>query len=86
MLHAHDCAKGFFCDLKLVLNLGYVTSGNNSNSQIRGYGVLTNEKLSALDVAYVADLKHNLISVAQLTDANQRVKLCKKRSYVMTVA
>ena len=45
-----------------------------SFSQIRGYGVLTNGNLSVSNVAYKADLKHNMISVAQLTDANRRIE------------
>lgn len=65
--------KYFLRDLKLTPNVGYVTYGNNSNSQIRGYGVLNNDNLSVYNVACVSDLKHNLISVAQLTDANRRV-------------
>lgn len=76
--------KKFLRDLKLAPNAGYVTYGNNSNSQIRGYDILTNGNLSISNVAYVADLKNYSISVAQLTDSNHRVKFCKKQSYVMT--
>lgn len=35
-------------------------------------------------MAYVADLKHYLISVAQLTNANRRVEFNKKHNYVMS--
>ena len=62
--------KDFLRDLKLSPNVGYVTYRNNSNSQICGYGTLTNGNFSISHVAYVADLKHNLISVAQLTDSS----------------
>ena len=61
--------KDFLRDLKLSPNVGYVTYGNNSNSQIRVYGTLTNGNFSISNVAYVTDLKHNLISVSQLTDS-----------------
>ena len=60
--------KEFLRDLKLTPNAGYVTYGNNSNSQIRGYEILTNGNFSISNVAYVVDQKHNLISVGKLTD------------------
>ena len=75
--------KDFLHDLKLSPNAGYVTYDNNSNSQMWGYGNLANGNFSVYNVAYIADLKHNLISVAQLTDSNQRVEFCKKHSYIM---
>ena len=75
--------KDFLCDLKVSPNVRYVTYNNNSNSQIRGYGILTNGNFSISNATYVANLKHNLIRVAPLTDANRRVEFCKKHSYVM---
>ncbi|KAL7596883.1 hypothetical protein Lser_V15G29809 [Lactuca serriola] len=75
--------KDFLQDLKLSPNVGYITYGNNSNSPIRGYGILTNGNFSISNVAYVANLKHNLISVSQLTNSNRHVEFCKKHSYVM---
>ncbi|XP_052626968.1 uncharacterized protein LOC128133534 [Lactuca sativa] len=66
--------KDLLRNLKLSSNDGYVTYGNNSNSQIPGYGILKNGNFSISNVAYVADLKNNLISVAQLTNANRRVE------------
>ena len=59
-------------------------SETNSNGIIRVYGILTNGNFTIQKVAYVAGLKYNLISVAQLTDANHRVEFCDKHSYVMT--
>lgn len=53
--------KDFFRDLKLAPDDGYVTYSNNSNSQIRGSDVLTNGNFFVSNVAYGADLKHNLI-------------------------
>lgn len=76
--------KDFLRDLKLSLTVGYVIYGNNFKSQIHGYGILTNGNFSISNVAYVPNLKHNLISVAQLTDSNRHVEFCKKHSYVMT--
>ena len=49
--------KDFLRDLKLSRNAGYVMYGNNSNSQIRGYGTLTNGNFCISHVAYVVDLK-----------------------------
>lgn len=60
----------FLCDLKLTPNASYVTYGKNTNSHIRGYGIHTNDNFFVSNIALVIDLKHNLISVAQLTDAN----------------
>ena len=76
--------KYFMRYLKLSPSVGYLTYVNNSNSQIWGYGILINGNFSVSNVAYVADLKHNLISVAQLTDANRRVEFCKKHDYAMS--
>ena len=56
--------KDFLRDLKLSPNAGYVTYGNNSNSQIQGYGILTIGHLFVSNLAYVADLKHNIVNVA----------------------
>ena len=56
--------KVFLCDLKHTPNVGYVTYGNNTNSQIWGYDMLINDKFSISNVDYVTDLKNNLISVA----------------------
>lgn len=76
--------KDFLRDLKLTPNIGFVTYGNKTNSQIRGYDILTNNIFYVYIVTYMTDLKHSVISVAQLTDANQRVELCKKHNYAMT--
>lgn len=45
--------------------------------------VLTKGNFFASNVAYVDDLKRNLISLAQLTDTNRRVEFYKMHSYVM---
>ena len=65
--------KDFLRVLKLSPNSGYMMYGNNSNSQILGYGILTNGNFAISNVAYVVDLKHILISVAHLTDSNRCV-------------
>ena len=45
---------------------GRVNFGNNSIGEIKGYGMITNNKLCIRKVAYVEGLQHNLISVSQL--------------------
>ena len=74
----------FLHEYKLYSNGGYVTLGNDTNNIIRGHGILTNGNFSIQRVAYVVGLKHNLISVAMLTDAHHRVEFDDKHSYVMT--
>ena len=76
--------QDFLRDLYLAFNVGYITYGNNSNYQFRGYGILTSGNLYVSNVEYVHDLMNNLINVTQLTDVNRRVEFCKKHSYVMT--
>ncbi|KAL4573036.1 hypothetical protein LXL04_019829 [Taraxacum kok-saghyz] len=74
----------FLREYKLCSNGGYVTFGNDTNGIIRGHGTLTNGYFSIKRVVYVAGLKHNLINVAILTDAQLRVEFDDKHSYVMT--
>lgn len=83
MFHAHDWAEGFFSRSQVNSKIGYVTYDNNANSQIQGYDVLTNGNSFVLNVAYVADLKLDLISIPQLTNANRQVEFYKKHIYVM---
>lgn len=63
--------KDLLRDLKLALNVAYLTYQNNSNSHIEGYGILTNGNFFMSNVAYMAALKHNLIYVSQLANANR---------------
>ena len=74
----------FLRDYKLCADGGYVTFGNDANGIIRGYGILTNRNFTIQKVAFVAGLKHNLISVAMLTDAQNRVEFDDEHNYVMT--
>ena len=62
----------------------YVTFGNNTNAPVQGFGIITNGNFTIRNVAYVAGLKHNLISVAQLTDAGYFVGFDDHHSYVMS--
>lgn len=48
--------------------------GSDSNGIIKVYGVLTNRTFTIQKVAYVTDLKHNIINVAMLTDAKFRIE------------
>nr|KAJ0209889.1 hypothetical protein LSAT_V11C400174360 [Lactuca sativa] len=60
-----------------------VTFGNNMKAKIKGYGNITNRNFSITKVAFVDDLKHNLISVSQLCDNNLEVLFTKQRSLIM---
>jgi len=40
--------------------------GNNQMATMKGYGKITNGKITVKKVAYVMGLKHNLISVSRL--------------------
>lgn len=56
--------KEFMYVLNLTPKAGYVTYDNNMNSQIWGYDILKNDNFSVSNVAYMTDLKHNLINLA----------------------
>ncbi|KAI3790995.1 hypothetical protein L2E82_04493 [Cichorium intybus] len=60
-----------------------VTFGNNMTAKIKGYGNITNGNFTIKKVAYVDDLKHNLISVSQLCDNDLDVLFTKQRSLIM---
>ncbi|WP_208092195.1 hypothetical protein, partial [Escherichia coli] len=45
-----------------------VSFGDNNKRITKGYGLLTNGKISFEEVAYVACLKHNLLSISPLCD------------------
>ena len=47
-----------------------VVFGDNSTGQTEGYGHLSNGLIKFTKVAYVNGLKHNLISISQLCDAD----------------
>lgn len=74
----------FLLEYKLTPKGVFFTFGNNTNSTIRGYGILTNGNFTIHNVAYLTDLKHNLISVARLPNANQQVEFINKHNNIMT--
>lgn len=55
-----------------------VIFGNNSNGETIGYGMIKARTMSFNMVAYVKGLKHNMISVSQICDADNEVRLKKK--------
>ena len=60
-----------------------VTFGDNATGTTKGYGVLTNGTLSFSKVAYVEGLKHNLISISQLCDADYTVTFNKQMGTIL---
>ncbi|KAJ9544442.1 hypothetical protein OSB04_024149 [Centaurea solstitialis] len=59
-----------------------VTFGGTGKGQTRGYGTLTNGVTTFKRVAYVEGLMHNLLSISQLCDKNQKVSFSKKKCNV----
>ncbi|KAJ9544441.1 hypothetical protein OSB04_024148 [Centaurea solstitialis] len=59
-----------------------VTFGGTGKGQTRGYGTLTNGVTTFKRVAYVEGLMHNLLSISQLCDKNQKVSFSKKKCKV----
>ncbi|KAI3740016.1 hypothetical protein L2E82_30432 [Cichorium intybus] len=53
-------------EYRSLRNGGIIHYGNNATGEIKGYGMITNGKLTIRKVAYVEGLQHNLISVSQL--------------------
>lgn len=43
-----------------------VKYGNNATGEIKGYGIITNAEFSIRKVAYLEELRYNLIGVSQL--------------------
>lgn len=56
------------------IKVEYVTYENDSNRIIKGYDVLINDTFIIQKVIYVTCLKHNLINVAMLNDAEFKVE------------
>ncbi|KAJ9544190.1 hypothetical protein OSB04_023897 [Centaurea solstitialis] len=53
---------------KSGINCGTVSFGNKMTGVIKGYGILTNNKVSIKKVLYVEGLSHNLFSASQFCD------------------
>ncbi|GJT90671.1 retrovirus-related pol polyprotein from transposon TNT 1-94 [Tanacetum coccineum] len=56
-----------------------VVFGDNSSGDTKGYGSVNCNGITFTKVAYVNGLKHNLISISQLCDANLKVMLQRLR-------
>ncbi|XP_052625956.1 uncharacterized protein LOC128132974 [Lactuca sativa] len=75
--------RNYLRDFKPIQTNQDVTFGNNMKAKIKGYGNITNGNFTIKKVAFVDDLKHNLISVSQLCDNNLEVLFIKQRSLIM---
>ncbi|GKA89836.1 retrovirus-related pol polyprotein from transposon TNT 1-94 [Tanacetum coccineum] len=59
-----------------------VVSGDDSSGDTEGYGLINYNGITFSRVAYVNDLKHNLISISQLCDANYKVLFSKTQGTI----
>ncbi|GJV59389.1 hypothetical protein Tco_1465489 [Tanacetum coccineum] len=59
-----------------------VVFGDNFSSDIEGYGLVNCNEITSTRVAYVNGLKHNLISISQLCDANFKVLFTKTQGTI----
>lgn len=59
-----------------------VTYGDNSVARTKGYGKIKAGNVTFKRVAYVVGLKHNLLSVSQITDDDNEVRFRKKASII----
>ena len=57
--------------------------GDNSSGNTEGYGSINCNGITFTKVAYVNGLKHNLISISQLCDANFKVLFTKTQGTIM---
>ena len=55
-----------------------VTYGDNSRGYTKGFGTLSNGNVTFTNVAHVVGLKHNLISISQLTNKRKIVQFRRK--------
>ena len=60
-----------------------VVFGDNSSGNTEGYGSINCNGITFTRVAYVDGLKHNLISISQLCDANFKVLFIKTQGTIM---
>ncbi|GKB73102.1 retrovirus-related pol polyprotein from transposon TNT 1-94 [Tanacetum coccineum] len=61
-----------------------VVFGDNSSGDTEGYGSVNCNGITFMRVAYVIGLKHNLISISQLCDANYKVLFIKTQGTFKT--
>ena len=60
-----------------------VTYGDNSKGQTKGFGTIKCKTVEFKNVSYVKGLKHNLVSISQLCDADYEVHFNKKEGKVI---
>ena len=54
------------------------TYGDNSEGKTKGFGTIKCKSVEFTNVSYVKGLKHNLISISQLCDADYEVHFSKR--------
>ena len=62
-----------------------VTYGDNGKGFTKGYGNINCNNVVFQNVSYVKGLKHNLISISQLCDADYEVHFTKKEGRVVNI-
>ena len=60
-----------------------VTYGDNSQGQTKGFGTIKCKTVEFRNVSYVKGLRHNLVSISQLCDADYEVHFNKKEGKVI---
>ncbi|GJV86461.1 retrovirus-related pol polyprotein from transposon TNT 1-94 [Tanacetum coccineum] len=60
-----------------------VVFGDNSSGDTEGYGLVNCNRITFIRVAYVNGVKHNLISISQLCDANFQVLFTKTQGTIL---
>ena len=65
---------------------GHVTFGDNAKGKIIGIGEIYNpQSLSIHDVLFIDGLKHNLLSISQLCDMENKVTFYPKNCFVSSL-
>ncbi|GJX76190.1 retrovirus-related pol polyprotein from transposon TNT 1-94 [Tanacetum coccineum] len=82
--HSDECEYYPVCDIcGLVKEIcPKVVFGDNSSGDTEGYGLMNCNGITFTRVAYVNSLKHNLIKISQLCDANFNVLLTKTQGTI----
>jgi hypothetical protein len=76
--------KKWFSSLTPQSHKEYVTFGDDKKGKVLGTGIIkVNDCFTLNDVALVDRLRHNLLSVSQLCDADLSVLFCKSDSHVL---
>ena len=84
------CSKHMTGDKSLLTELKgchgpAVVFGDDSTGMTEGHGVVSNGQIKFTKVAYVNGLKHNLISISQLCDADFEVHFTKLQGIVLNI-